>query len=177
MHVSPPLVRLPTSSPALVAPITCRLYMVQEPGSPDLVQVKLDDPSDADKFVPGAVLRVSGKRKVPPGQQKLKRIKADSVQVLAGGRGRGGPQNTDGDGDGETTDSGSGGEPMLLTSKPLATAATVTVGTVQQLPVKLAQMKLLVVPSKPQSEAAVSCLSRAAANPNACLPTGLRVPP
>ena len=122
--------------------------MLQAPGSVDPVQIEMSDPSDAAKFVPGALLRVTGKHKVPPGQQKRKRIKADNVQVLAGSRGRGGPKNTDGEDSGEAADSGSGGEPMLLTSKLLATAATVTVGTVQQLPVKLAQMKLLVVPSK-----------------------------
>jgi len=156
--------------------------MLQEPGSVNPVHIELSDPSDADKFVPGALLRVTGKHKVPPGQAKLKRFKADSVQVLSGGRGRGlglGLGNNF-DADGEDVDSGSGGElipgePMPLSNKPQAPATAV--GTVQQLPVKLAQMKLLVVPSEPQSEAAVSCLSRAAANPNACLPTGLRVPP
>ena len=144
--------------------------MLQAPGSVDPVQIEMSDPSDAAKFVPGALLRVTGKHKVPPGQQKRKHFKADGVHVLAGGRGRGlGLGNNV---DSEDNESGSGGDsvpgkPMPLSNKPQAPATAV--GTVQQLPVKLAQMKLLVVPSKPRSAAAVSRLS---CPPPPCLPHG-----
>ena len=111
--------------------------MLQEDGSPEPVQVDLDDPADAGKFVPGARLRVSGTRNVPPGQQKeqMKRIKAINVQVLSG-RGRW-SETVDG---GEVTPQGNPNKPQ-----PDGTP----VGTVQQLAVKLAVMKLLVVPSEP----------------------------
>lgn len=114
--------------------------MLQEDGSPEPVLIDLDDPADADKLVPGARLRVSGTRNVPPGQQKekMKRIRASRVQVLNGGGGAGA-----GSSDAELTSSG---------SKRLQ-AVTATVGTVQQLPVKLAVMKLLVIPSERRSTA------------------------
>ncbi|PRW55912.1 hypothetical protein C2E21_5247 [Chlorella sorokiniana] len=119
------------------------LYMVQEPDSPEPVQIDLDDPFDADKFVPGARLRVIGTRKLPPGQEKEKhrRFKAKRVQVLGGGSGSGGG-------------SSGGNDPLLLSSSGSSVGnkkvqpVAATAGTVQQLPVRLALMKLLVIPIK-----------------------------
>ena len=119
----PPFASIPTPR---------RLYMVQEPGAVDPVQVELEHPSDADKFVPGALLRVTGTRPpAPPGQQKPKRIKGKRVEVLSGG-----------------DTSTSGGEEPLPLKNQTGQAQPLTAGTIQQLAVKLGLMKILVVPRK-----------------------------